>query len=449
MAALLMNLSSRPFRSFDTYFHLRFGEEFRSGWSLTHPGQVSTASTNDWAPTQWLPQIGLSWLADAAGDTGLVVLFAALVCGFAVAIYLLVRASTTPGIAVVVTAVATLGCMPSLSLRPQVLSYLFLVVVLASWSLARRTGRLPWWLVPLAWLWAASHGMWILGVGASAVLAVAVCLERRGTRGEVLRMLVVPAGMLLAACVTPVGPRLVSAVLLVNARANHFSEWRAPELVTLAAAPVTVLLAVAILFMVCRNGVRPYDVALLGLGCVFAIYSSRTLPLALVVLAPVAAREITLAREARRARPAVHPPGRAELAVVTVLAVGVVVLAPIKSLQDVPADNIRPFAGQLDELPKGTVVLTDRATGAVLLWTDQRLDIPVHGYGDVYTDTELEAYDDLVRLEPGWEDTLRDLGAHVALLPDDTPLAAALEEHGWTIVKKDDDLVYLSQPRTS
>lgn len=448
LATTLATLASRPFRAFDTYFHLRFGDEFRNGWSLAHPGQVSGASTNDWAPTQWLPQIGLSWLAEAFGDPGLVVLFAALLGGFAAAVYLLLRTRTTPGTAVTLTAVVLLGCLPSLSLRPQVLSYLFLVAVLASWDLARRAGRLPWWLVPLAWLWAASHGMWILGVGASAALAVAVCLERRGTRTEVLRLLAVPAGMLLAVCVTPVGPRLVSAILLVNARGDHFHEWRAPELVTLAAAPVTVLLALAVLLLVRRNAVRPYDVALLGLGCVFAIYSNRTLPLALVVLAVVVATELTALRHERGTAADSRVTGRRELAVVAALAVGVVVLAPALPLRDVPADDLRPFASLLDDLPDGSVVLTDRSDGAVLLWTEPGLDIPMHGYGDVYTDDELTAYDDLFLLVPGWEDTLADLAPRVALLPDDAPLAGALEERGWTSVLADNDRAYLTPPRT-
>lgn len=443
LASALATLASRPFRAFDTYFHLRFGDEFRDEWSLAHPGQVSTASTNDWAPTQWLAQIGFSWVDDVAGTTGLVVLFAALVTAFAAAVHVLLRRHTSTGTAITLTVVVVLGTLPSLSLRPQVLSYLFLVAVLASWDLARRTGRTPWWLVPLTWVWATSHGMWVLGVAASAVLGLAVCLERRGTRAEVVRLLGVPVAMLVAAAVTPVGPRLVPAILLVNSRAEHFREWDAPELMTIGAAPVTVLLALAVVLMVRRDGVRPYDVALLGLGCVFAIYSNRTLPLALVVLAVVVAGELTALRAA--------PPGtigRKEWGGIAVLAVAVVALAPNLPLRDVPADDLEPFATQLDGLPDDAVVLTDRTSGAVLLWTDPRLDVPMHGYGDVYTDDELTAYDDLFRLEPGWEDTLASLDAHVALLPQDTPLAAALVERGWTVGEESDDLVLLREPAT-
>lgn len=447
--AVLASLASRPFRAFDTYFHLRFGDEFRHGWSIAHPGQPSSGSSNDWAPTQWLPQAGLSWLDDTLGETGLAVCFAALVAGFAAATYGLLRRRTGPGTAVVLTTTVVIGCLPNLSLRPQVLSYLLLIAVLASWEWSRRTGRAPWWLVPLAWAWAMSHGMWILGVGASAGLAVAVYLERRGGRAQLAqlaRLLGVPAGMLLLACATPVGPRLVSSVLLVNARGDHFDEWSAPELITLGAAPLTVLLALGVFWSARRDGVLPYDIALLGLGCVFSVYSQRTVPLALVVLAVVVAGEVTALRSARDGAPVVRRQGAGELTVVAALALAVIVVGPMLPLRDVPADDVKPFASLLDALPDGTVVLTDRPVGGVLLWTDPHLDVPVHGYGDVYTDAELEAYDDLERLEPGWEETLDGLRARVALLPEDHRLTAALQEHGWTVARTAGDLSYLLAP---
>lgn len=447
LAAILASLARRPFRAFDTYFHLRFGEEFRHGWSIAHPGQPSAASSNDWAPTQWLAQVGLSWLDDTFGVTGLVVCFAVLVAALAASGYWLLRQRTGPGTAVVLTTVVIVGSLPSLSLRPQLLSYLLFVAVLASWEWSRRSGRAPWWLLPLVWLWAMSHGMWILGLGASAGLAVAVCLEHRGGN-RVVRVLAVPVAMLVVACLTPVGPRLVSSVLLVTARSDHFDEWAVPELISLAAAPVTVLLALAVLCMARRDGVRTYDIALLGLGCVLAIYSQRTLPLALIVLALVVAGEVTAWRDARGRSAARRGPRARELVVVAALALAVVVVGPVLPLRDAPADDVEPFADLLGALPAGTVVLTDRSVGGVLLWTEPQLDVPIHGYGDVYTDAELDAYDDLERLEPGWEETLGTLGASVALLPEDHRLTAALQEHRWTVAETSDDLSYLVAPRS-
>lgn len=437
VAVVLATLARRPFRAFDTYFHLRLGEELRHGWSIAHPGQLSAASTNDWAPTQWLPQVGLSWVEDTAGTPGLVVVFALLVTALTVALYLLLRHRAGPLAAAVLTAVVVVGWLPSLSLRPQVLSYLFLVAVVAAWDRTRRTGRAPWPLVALAWVWATCHGMWVLGVASSAVLAVAVVAERRPPRRAALALLAVPAAMLVAALATPVGPRLLSAILLVNSRAAYFHEWRSPELMTLGALPVTGLLVAAVLLLVRRDGVRPHDIALLGLGGVFALYSQRTLPLALVVLACVVA-----GAWGRAARPV----SRAEGGCLTALALGVVALAPLLPVVDDPADDLRPFAAELDALAPGSVVVTDWGSGGVLLWTEPRLDVPLHGYGDVYTDAELERYDDLARLAPGWDDALADLAPDRALLPEDSALAYALTGRGWSVRRQAGELVLLAPP---
>ncbi len=441
VAAVLVGLARRPFRSFDTYFHLRLGEEFRDGWSLSAPGHLDAAASNDWVPTQWLPQVAMSWWADTAGATGLSVAFAVLVTSFTVAVHLLLRRRTAPGTAALLTLVVLLGSLPSLSLRPQVLSYVFLVLVLAAWDRARDGTRAPWLLVPLGWVWATCHGMWVLGVGASAVLAVGVLLERRPGRRASLALLAVPVGMLLAALATPAGPRLVSAVLLVSSRAEHFREWRAPELASMGALPVTALLAAGVLLRARRDGVRPDEIALLGLGGVFAIYSHRTLPLAAVVLAAVVAGEVSALR--RGAPPRVRRP---ELLVAAALALLVVAVSPLLPRLDDPADEVRPFAARLAALPDGAVVLADRAAGSVLLWTEPRLDVPLHGYGDVYTDAELDAYDDLVTLERGWQETLAGLGPDLALLPEDGRLAGALLDAGWREQQAAQGRVLLSPP---
>lgn len=438
VAAVLTSLARRPFRAFDTYFHLRFGEEFRHDWSVAHPGQPSIASSNDWVPTQWLPQVALSWTDDVAGTTGLVVAFAASVVAFATATYLLLRRWTSVGPAALLTTIVLYGCLPDLSLRPQVLSYLFLVAVVASWNHAARTGRAPWWLVPLGWLWATSHGMWVLGLGTSAVLAVAVCLERRADRREIVRLLAVPVITVLATCATPVGPRILPAVLLVNSRAQYFDEWRAPELFSAFGLPVLALLVASGWLLARARDTGPFVLALAGLGLAFATYSSRTLPLALVVLACVVA---VLAPR----RPSVAS-RRSERVAVAVLAAGVVAVAPLLPVLDRPDDGAAAFSARLGELPDGTVVLTDRTMGAVLLWTEPHLDIPLHGYGDVYTDRELEDYDRLVKVEPGWEETIARLGSRVALLPEDAALAAALEGAGWQVVERADDRVLLAAP---
>ena len=49
LVALVVN-TARPLTNTDTYFHLRFGEEFLDAWSLRHPGSVSTFATRTGCP---------------------------------------------------------------------------------------------------------------------------------------------------------------------------------------------------------------------------------------------------------------------------------------------------------------------------------------------------------------------------------------------------------------
>src|ERR1700712_3160569 len=56
LGSLVANCA-RTLTNTDTYFHLRFGQEFLDGWSLRHPGSVSTFATREWVPTQWLSEI--------------------------------------------------------------------------------------------------------------------------------------------------------------------------------------------------------------------------------------------------------------------------------------------------------------------------------------------------------------------------------------------------------
>jgi hypothetical protein len=111
------------------------------------------------------------------------------------------------------------------------------------------------------------------------------------------------------------------------------------------------------------------------------------------------------------------------------------------------ATDLQPFTPQLTALPSGAVVLTDRTYGSVLLDTYPALDIPIQGYGDVFTDTELQRYDALADLAPGWKGTLRQLDPSAALLDPHTSLAYALTQLGWQVAARSGQLEFLVRER--
>ena len=77
-------------------------------------------------------------------------------------------------------------------MRPQVLSYLLIAVTTAAWLETRRDGKVRWWLVPLAWVWAMVHGMWPVGIIIGLVALVGLALDRAVTRRQWLRLAAIP-----------------------------------------------------------------------------------------------------------------------------------------------------------------------------------------------------------------------------------------------------------------
>src|SRR3954468_23836830 len=184
LVSLVLN-TAKPLTNTDTYFHLRFGHEFLHGWSLRHPGSVSTFATNDWVPTQWLSEIAMAKTEDWLGLAGVAWLSGLLEVLLFLAVYAAVRGRAEPLVAMPVTGVALYAMQNGLSMRPQVASYLFTAVVVAAWLRTLEDRRMRCWLVPLVWLWAMVHGMWPVALMIGAVATVGSALDR-APRGVVL-----------------------------------------------------------------------------------------------------------------------------------------------------------------------------------------------------------------------------------------------------------------------
>ena len=89
----------------------------------------------------------------------------------------------------------------------------------------------------------------------------------------------------------------------------------------------------------------------------------------------------------------------------------------------------------------------ETAYGGYLMWRFPQLDLVMHGYGDTYTDAELERNADIGAVRGGWVELLRATGAEYAVLPPNGPLAYNLREvQGWTVLEHSDDLELLRAP---
>ena len=431
-----------PVTNTDTFFHLRFGAEFLDGWKPWAPGTVTTAGTADWVPTSWLSEMSMELAEKVDGLAGVAWLFGLSVLVYTLVLYRACRRVAPAAIATVLAMLAILGSSQFLSPRPQVWSYVLVVVTVDAWLRAAENRRPPWFLIPVTWLWAMLHGMWPIGIAIGVAAVIGIALDG-APRRQTLRFAIIPAASFLAGGLTPVGPALYGAVFAVGARKQFFTEWASPDFTTPVPVMVAALFALLLVVGLRQPTARWVVVGLSVVALGALIYSARTTPVAAAIIAPLLA--VVLA-------PLVPGPlavDRIErvviLATTGVLLVLMAVLTGVRS--DRPPSVPTWLATEMESLPPGTVVLSEDFIGGPLMWMYPQLDFTYSGYGDVYTIDELEAKVDLFRLNPDWTSVLSGLGAKEALLPPDSRLTLALEEQlHWRVMRSSTELVLLHAP---
>jgi hypothetical protein len=438
---LMVRLAATPLDNTDTYFHLRFGHEFLSGsWSLRQPGSVSSYATADWVPTQWLPQLAMAQLEDWFGLAGVAWLSGLQFVVLAVTFFVVARRRADPVIAVPVVMVALCASAAGMSMRPQVLSYVLVAITAAVWLRAAQTDRTPWVLVPLTWVWAMCHGMWPVGIVIGAAVVIGTCLDRRSASG--LRLAAVPALSAVAACATPVGPRLVDAVLTVSSRGDYFSEWGSPVFTELNTLALLGMLAAATLVAI-RRGATWVEILLIGLAAAWTVYSLRTVPVAAAMLVPLLAAS---GQQLVGPRSPTHRLERRWVAASFVAALALLTWQ-VPAAADQPPAALRSLDPVLNELPDGTKVLSDTGDGGYLMWRFPGLDLMSHGYGDTFTTAELERNATISGLGSEWVELVRDSKVAYAVLEPDSELAYALRELvGWRVVEDSPSWELLEPP---
>jgi hypothetical protein len=271
-----------------------------------------------------------------------------------------------------------------------------------------------------------------------------MALDRTRPRGGLLRAALVPALSAVAAGLTPIGPALYGQVLAVGSRSQYFSEWNPPDWTYPSCMVLAVLLAVTITLMVRRRMATWFDLGLLLLTAGFAVSSWRTVPVAAMMLVPLAAAQ---------ARPREPDPERRIARPERLLVAGGAVAALVALALAVPhtSDDPPPQPSWADpalsSLPAGTKVVGAWDWGGYLMWRYPQLDLLMHGYGDTFTTAELQRNTDIEALAPGWDDELRATGVTVALQRPSSALSYALEhqEH-WVVLHTSPSLVMLQAP---
>ncbi len=325
---------------------------------------------------------------------------------------------------------------------------MLLPVLLAAWLQTERDLRPRWWLIPLVWVWSLCHGFWFLGAGLGCLVALGIALSRRADGRTLTRLGAVAAGSFAVVALNPVGLGVLEAPFAVRSTARFIAEWERTDL--LAWGPLGALLMIAVtaaVWAVTRRGVTWSRVLLLVVATVLVWYSARLVVVGALVAAPLfaAALEGLGSRSAGDTEPlparegvggdrglgrALHPRGRRR---------GPAGGGPARRRADRARRGARPPAAgdrgaqrlrarRLARLaPSAPRAVRRRPDHAVL----RRARRGLRPGGPPGT---------------GWYAVVRDADLRVALVAEDSALAAGLTERGWVPEGTDDGYVLLRRP---
>ena len=209
-----------PLRNFavdpDVWWHIKVGATILSTHHFPTSDVYSfTAFGSPWIAYEWLGELVLALVEHAGGMRGLLALDLGLTIAILVALYALATLRSGNSKAAGLTCVLLLPlAYVSLTLRPQMWGYLFLVLTLIVLERFRRghTGGL-WFLPPLFLLWVNIHGSFVLGLFALGVYWASGLVEIHWgnleshvwTQPQRMRLELVALLTLVALTVTPYG----------------------------------------------------------------------------------------------------------------------------------------------------------------------------------------------------------------------------------------------------
>jgi hypothetical protein len=443
---LLPVMTLGPVKDPDTFWHLATGDWLRETWQFSGPDPWSASSTRTWTLHEWMPELVLSLFQQAFGLAGVAWLMPLGAACVTLCVLAACRARASLLVSSIVLVLAFMAMSASLSLRPHLVTFALTAVTISAWLRSVDDGRPRWWLIPVTWLWACSHGMWFIGVVIGVTTLLGLALDRRWSRRVWARLALVPFGSTVAALLTPVGPGLLMAPFEVRGYTKFVTEWAPPSLGDIQFI-VLILMAVIPLLVWLRRGepVSWSSILLLGLGVVVGLMYTRTMAVSAALIAPLTAgamqQVIPLRTESVR---------RTEL-ILRVIGLSVAlaltaVLAP--SAAAGPAVRVPNTLNEpLDAVPSGSVVCNAYRLGGWLIWRHPTLRPTIDGRTEIYSVDHVEAYINFERAAPGWESYVSHSGCTYALLSKDAAVVERLTDRlHWRQIASGEGTVLLRQP---
>jgi hypothetical protein len=444
--ATTVKLGIRPVSDPDAWWHLKTGAYVLSNWRFNGPDPWVPFSSRPFVLTEWLPEVVAQQGYTLFGLPAVAWLRCAAMLGLISGLVWAARQAADAVPAIMAAVAGLIGTGGSLSERPQLVSFVLLAVTVGTWWKTAGDLRPRWWLAPMTFLWACSHGMWGVGILIGLAVIAGLTLDRRLDRRTAMRLLAVPALSVVAAALTPVGPRLLLTPLEVSSNAAQFvQEWQPTDARNIFAAVTLGMIALALLPWIRGTSARPWwQIALAGTAVVCTLAMGRTIPLGSIMATPLLASAL----QEHRGHAATPPSRRGTSAWVGLVAAAAIVAVPIAgAVAQRPSGWPEGLRRQLAAIPAKTVVLNDFAAGGWLLWAEPQLTPVIDLRSEIYSIDYIRDYQRTEQVRAGWQEFLHRTKPKYALLRTKAPLTLALrEELSWTTVGTDADYVLLKAP---
>jgi len=482
----LFNGLQNLFRDSDSGWHIRTGEAILANATLPRSDPYSfTRSGQPWFAWEWGSDVMMGAAHRLGGLAGVALLYALAI---ATGVWLWFRLHWASGGNFFLACALAAPMLSTASLhwhaRPHVLSWLLLLA--AVWYAEKTSSSSVWhrqecmWVALGAAVWANVHASFffapaiaLLYAGAHFARPLIWDLDATAERRKAHWFLWAAASALLGSLLNPYGWNLHRHVLGYLADREllaRVGEFQSFNFHAQGAFQILLALGVAALGAVLALGQGKLaqfllSVALLGM----ALRSARGLPLAALLLLPLANGAITRAlRGSRNLQPRLRRrldgfldysdrlrsleaalDGRVWVPTVVLICLGWLALPGVAARAGFPPDQFPTAAtAALEKLPEGIRLLAPDKYGGYLIYRFQgKRKVFCDGRSDFYGAGFMEQYIRLMQVRPGWRAQLDRIGFTHALLPNDYSLLEALEGLGWKRLYRDGVATLLAASR--
>jgi len=417
--------ATRPIRDNSFLWHVRAGaEQLAGGEVLTADPFSFTLFGESWRTQSWLVELGYGWMESRFGGLGFVPLMLAAVVTltYAFAALAIYRETKSPHTVAVWTIVLAWLSVSAFAPRPVVFSFLFLALAVV----IARTPAVWWMVAPLLWIWAASHGSWVIGVG----LLILESIRQRSSR--LAQMTAV--GVLLATFTAHgLGVWQVLYEFLANRGAlDLIQEWQPPGFSDVLYFPYLIVIG-GVILAAARGKLTPRDLIVVVPFLLFGLTSRRAVYPAAIVVIPFASLAWI---------PAVKSKASPRIVVWTVLlALTALFILPLVMRPAQIDEDMFPTDEAIAVLADRTVFQSD-AVGGYRIWRDWPselvfLDDRAELYGEIFISRYLDA------VAGDYGDLFAEYEIDAVLGSTDWPLVRVLGRDGWEEAYRDDHFVVL------